>query len=130
MNIDLTTITSTDLTQISKLLKRKESLLAEVAAIDGNLRAFQTAKGPKIGLLRGRPRVTEPTARRNGERRGALKAKIIRHVKTAGQNGVAVKDLAAKLGMKYGNVATWFQSTGKKVKEIKKVGPAKYAWKA
>jgi len=39
-----------------------------------------------------------------------------------------VKDLAAKLGTSYGNVTAFFQSTGKKIKEIKKIGRGQFAW--
>jgi hypothetical protein len=36
--------------------------------------------------------------------------------------------MEGKLGVKRQGVDVWFGSTGKKVKEIKKVKPATYAW--
>jgi hypothetical protein len=60
--------------------------------------------------------------------RGGLKGRIIRGLRAAGDKGVMVKDLAGKLGKSYGNISVWFHTTGKRIKEIKKVAPGKYAW--
>jgi len=40
-----------------------------------------------------------------------------------------VKDLAAKLNVKPGNIFSWFYTTGRKIKGITKVGAARYALK-
>ncbi len=61
-------------------------------------------------------------------KRGAVKEAIIAVVQAAGKAGISVKDVATRLGVKYGNVSVWFGSTGKKVKEIKRVGRGTYAW--
>jgi hypothetical protein len=66
--------------------------------------------------------------RRMPSRRGGMKERIIRALRSAGDKGVTVKDLARKLGKSYGNISVWFHTTGKGVKEIKKVAPGKYAW--
>ncbi len=66
----------------------------------------------------------EPKARKAA----ATKEAIIELVKGAGKVGITVKEIAAKLGVKRHGVDVWFGSTGKKVKEIKKVKPATYAW--
>jgi hypothetical protein len=39
-----------------------------------------------------------------------------------------VKDLAVRLGTSYGNITSFFQSTGKKIREIKKAGRGRFAW--
>jgi len=57
-----------------------------------------------------------------------LKARIVGTLKAAGQSGATVKDIAKKLGKSYGNISVWFHTTGKAVKEIKKVEPGKFAW--
>ncbi len=57
-----------------------------------------------------------------------MKAAIIELLEGAGGSGLTVKEIAAKLNAKPGNVHVWFSSTGKTVKEIKKVKPATYAW--
>jgi len=61
---------------------------------------------------------------------GGLKERIIRALGAAGDKGATVRDLAAKLGKSYGNISVWFHTTGKGVKEIKKVAPGKFAWAA
>src|SRR6266545_630720 len=68
--------------------------------------------------------------RRMASPRGGLKGRIIRALRAAGDKGVTVKDLAGKLGKSYGNISVWFHTTGKGVKEIKKVAPGKFAWAA
>jgi hypothetical protein len=52
----------------------------------------------------------------------------VRALKAAGKEGVTVTDLAQKLGARYNNISIWFLRAGKKLKAIKKVGPARYAW--
>ena len=59
---------------------------------------------------------------------GQLKERIVQILKAAGKSGVKVKDVATKLGTSYGNISVWFHTTAKKVKEIKKVGPGRFAW--
>jgi hypothetical protein len=57
-----------------------------------------------------------------------MKERIIRALRAAGDKGATVKDLAGKLGRSYGSISVWFHTTGKGVKEIKKVAPGKFAW--
>ena len=59
-----------------------------------------------------------------------MKERIVGALKAAGKSGVTVKDLAAKLGKSYGNISVWFHTTGKGIKEIKKVEPGRFAWGA
>ena len=60
--------------------------------------------------------------------RGGLKGRIIRALRAAGDRGVTVKELAGRLEKSYGNISVWFHTTGKGVKEVKKVAPGKFAW--
>ncbi len=60
--------------------------------------------------------------------RGAVKEAIISVIKGAGKAGITVKDVAETLGIKYANASVWFGSTGKKVREIKRVARGTYAW--
>ena len=56
-----------------------------------------------------------------------MKEPLLKALKAAGSSGITVKDLAAKLKVKPGNIFSWFYTTGKKIKGISKVGEAKYA---
>jgi hypothetical protein len=60
-------------------------------------------------------------------KRGALKQQIIDLLTEAGPEGMAVRDISEKLGVKNQNVHVWFSTTGKKVAGISKVGEARYA---
>ncbi len=60
--------------------------------------------------------------------RGALKEGIIELIKGAGKAGIGVNEVAERLGIKYGNASVWFGSTGKKVKQIKRIARGTYAW--
>jgi hypothetical protein len=122
-------LTSADVQQMARLLKRRAPLEAEVARINAELENFQPdaspapAKGspaPRPGW-QGKPELSA---------RGALKAAIIKLLQDAGESGLTVKGIAAKFKMQPRNVHVWFSSTGKKVKEIKKIAPARYAWEA
>ena len=57
-----------------------------------------------------------------------IKETIIDLIKGAGESGITVKEVAGKLNTKPQRIHVWFGSTGKKINEIKKLGPAKYAW--
>lgn len=61
-------------------------------------------------------------------KRGELKEAVLSLLKATGKPGIGVKDIAARLGAKPKNIYVWFTSTGKSIKEIKRIGPAKYAW--
>ena len=79
---------------------------------------------------KGRVRASRfPAAKAKARTSGApLKERIVRSLQGAGKSGVAVKELAAKLGKSYGNISVWFHTTAKGVKEIKKVEPGRFAW--
>ena len=59
-----------------------------------------------------------------------MKDRIVGTLKSLGKSGATVKDLAAKLGKSYSNISVWLHTTGKGMKEIKKVEPGRFAWGA
>ncbi len=63
-----------------------------------------------------------------GKVRGQLKERVSSELKSAGKQGMKIRELADRLGTSYGNIKAFFQSTGRKIKQIKKVGPAQFAW--
>ncbi len=68
----------------------------------------------------------EKPARR--KRRKNLKEGILKFLSAQGKKGAHVKVIAEKLGSKAANITAWIFSTGKKVKGLKKVKPATYAY--
>ena len=126
--VNLATISAADFVQIARLLKAKEALLAKVADIDAELAAFESGGSPSKSR-RGRPSKASAGAPKAGRaKRGALKETIVELLKGAGKEGLSVKDIAAKTGVKGANIHAWFFTTGKKIKEIQKVGKSTHAW--
>jgi hypothetical protein len=119
-DMDLTQLSSRDLAAIGKLLAKKEALLTQIEKLERELAAYSGDRGPAVKKA-GRKK-------RSAAGRGQLKAQIISELQAAGKMGLTVKDLAAKAGTKPSNVYSWFYATGRKFKDIKKVGEARYAW--
>ncbi len=122
----LSNLSSAQLNQIARLISKKETLLSKVAVIDGQLSKYE---GITPVVAPATAKASAPVATRKGRKRnpGKLKNNILEALASAGVKGVKVGDLAAKLGVKPGNIFSWFYTTGKKNKSIKKVGEARYA---
>ena len=116
--MNLTALTSSDLKQIVMLLAQKEVLQAKIEALDRQLAAYDSDKPVAQAAPTKGPR----------KRRGNLKATIIDLLQQAGKAGTTVKAIAGKLKLSPNRIYTWFYGTGKNVKEIKKIGEAKYRW--
>lgn len=141
--MSLATLTSRELSRVQKLIERKEALARQIDEINSELQAIEsggeraaaralpaagTAATPAAGNRGQPPMPARKAGRPQKTVRGGLKDRITRELKAAGKQGMKVGDLATKLGTSYGNVTAFFQSTGKKIKEIEKVGPAQFAW--
>ena len=95
--------------------------------------AAQKARWAKVKRTAGdggaaKPMTQAKLAQAQRPKQGALKESVVALVKSAGQRGITVAEVAAKLGAKPRRIFDWFKSTGKGVKEIKKVGRARYGW--
>jgi hypothetical protein len=134
-------LSSAQLRQLIGLIRKKESLQAKLDRVDSALRGLGSggsavaAAGPGRRKRRRRRRgaakaAVAKTGRRGpGRKRGGrLKEPLLKALKAAGPSGVKVKDLAAKLKVKPGNIFSWFYTTGKKIKGISKVGEAHYSY--
>ena len=139
MSMSLTNLKLSDFKYITKLLTRKESLLGEIATIDQELSQFDTdqargaiSNGRSTTGRRGRPPGSGRKTIRSGgpkrARRGQMKEQIVALLKEAGKQGLHVRDIVKKTGTKDPSVRVWFYATGKKIKNIKQVAPATYAW--
>jgi hypothetical protein len=114
------------------LIKEKESLHLKLEKIDAALESLEAGTG--LVSRRGRKPGRKPGALKPGpkpgkvRRRGKrLKEPLLKILKAAGAAGITVKEISAQLKVKPGNVFSWFYTTGKKIKGIKKVGEARYA---
>jgi hypothetical protein len=95
------------------------------AAQKGRWAKVKRAAGPGTAV---RPVGQPKPAKVGRQKRGGLKDSVVALVKATGQRGITVAEVAAKLGAKPRRIFDWFKSTGKGVKEIKKVGRARYGW--
>lgn len=119
--------------RLIELVKEKEALHAKLESVNAELVALESGKPAprKRGRPPGRPPgsgVKPPGTK--GRKTKRLKEPLLKALTAAGTSGVTVKELAAELKVKPGNIFSWFYTTGKKIKGIKKVGEAKYAYSA
>jgi hypothetical protein len=116
-------LSSAQLQQVIHLVKAKESLLVQLERVERSL----------DGLVAGNNVETETsgvkeTKVRRRRRRAALKDGLLKKLQAAGKDGMTTKELAASLGAKPASVSVWFYTTGRKIKGIKKVGKARFAY--
>jgi hypothetical protein len=128
-------LSSAELARLISLVKIKESLHAKLERVTEALRSLETGKPArkKRGRKPGRPAGAAKAAGKRGKvskrKRGKrLKGPLLKALSKAGASGITVRDLAAKLKVKPGNIFSWFYTTGKKINGIKKVGEARYAY--
>ena len=119
----LTDLSSTQLQQLIRLVKEKEVLQAQLARVERSLDGLSEGK---ISEANSSPSKTPKRRRRR--RRAVLKDGLLTKLQAAGKAGLTVKELAASLGAKPASVSVWFYTTGKKIKGIKKVGIARFAY--
>lgn len=151
--MQLLNLSADTLRSVIKLLDQREALTEEINKIEKTISSFidgdtsastRVGKGAKRGrkatvakapvaLKASKAPATKSAAKAGGVRkgkRGALKSKILKALETAGAEGVTVKELSDKLGVKSQNLHVWFSSTGKSIPEITKIGEGRYILKA
>jgi uncharacterized protein YjcR len=130
-NMSLSNLSSAQLARLIRLIKQKETLQAKVESIDAEIEALEggTTAPKRRGRKPGRPPGSvAKVGRKAGRKSKRLKEPLLKALSAAGSSGIKVKDLATQLKVKPGNIFSWFYTTGKKIKGIKKVGEAKYAY--
>jgi hypothetical protein len=123
-----TSISSATLRKMIKLSKRKEELMSQIQEIDRQMAGIEREVEVRASLRS--PRRTRMAARgasrSRPNQRGALKAKILASLRGAGRRGMTVGQLSKKLGVKSANLYVWFADTGRNVRGLRKIAPAKY----
>ena len=134
--MNISNLTASQFKQAVTLLEKKEALQKQVEELDSRIAGLlggNAVGGAAPKRRGGRPpgssnkKSPGPRAKReSGSKRGDLKIKVLAALKEAGDGGLSIKEMSDKLKTKGSNLYAWFGSTGKKVSEIQKVGPAKY----
>ena len=111
-------ISSTTLKGLIKFVEKREALQSELAKVESQISAAigGSTVTSKIKVA--------PKAKRG--KRGALKELLLAELKAAGKIGASVKDLSSKLGVKNQNLHVWFNTTGKRIAGLKKMGPGQW----
>jgi DNA replication initiation complex subunit (GINS family) len=137
--MSISSFTSASLKSLSKLIDKKESLIAEIAKIEAAVASLLTGKPVKAeGKRRGRPAKKSAAVKKSAPAKkapkvvkkrvsgGGLGAKVLKALEAAGDAGVKVSALAKTLKIKGTNLHVWFATTGKKNPAIKKIGKGHY----
>ena len=119
--MSLSSLSSAQLHRLVQLIKEKEAIQTKLIQLDHFLKALEA------GLVAKEKPVLKGRSHRVRRRR-ALKGALLEKLKAAGKKGITVKELAVSLKAKPTSVSVWFYTTGKKIKEVKKVGVATYAY--
>lgn len=111
------------ISRLIQLVKEKEVLEAKLAKVEFALSGLDT------GSISTEPAI-KTRGQRRGRRRAKLKDRILKALQAVGKSGMSVKELAADLKANPRSVSVWFYTTGKKIKDLKKIGPARYTYSA
>jgi hypothetical protein len=122
--MSLSSLTSAQLHRLIELIKEKEAIQTKLAQVE---RALAALEG---GVATNEKPLAKTRGPRRRRRRAALKDALLKKLAAAGKAGLTVKELAASLNAKPASVSVWFYTTGKKIKGIKKVGKAQFAYAA
>lgn len=125
-------ISTSSIRSLLALAEKRDALLAEIERIDADFSKIlngdlSTSIAPVSPGRRGRrPGAAKAPKPTKGSKRGAVKELILAGLKEAGDAGIAVKHLAAKLGIKPQNIHVWLHTTGKKNGLVKALGNGVY----
>ena len=120
--MSLANLSSASLQRLVELITEKEAIQLKLVKIQHSIEAVAAGSASKASPA------AVPTKKRSTRRRGKLKERLLKALDAAGKEGLTVKDLAATLRAKPTSVSVWFYTTGKKIKGIKKVGKARFAY--
>ena len=141
--MDISYINSQSLLRLLSLTERKEELLQLVEELDAEIKRTLQGGVVSVEVIKvaapSAPALSKPVSaaqvpakpakgpKVKAVRSGGLKDRILALLEAAGDKGIRVKDIAAKLGSKAANISVWFSTTGKDI--TTKLAPGLYARK-
>lgn len=127
----VTDINTQTLTALLSLTKKKETLLAKVAEVEKDIAAL--ASGEILAATRvirakslKKRRGAAKGPKKPRSPKGFMQEEIIKLLDAAGEAGLTVKELAAKVDKPASQVHVWFTNTGKKLGLFEKIESGKW----
>jgi hypothetical protein len=131
--MDYSTLTLADLKRLTVLIEERDALQARLAEITSAMKGLVPESSAPAAAPVGRPakaaKAAKPGKVTKGGR-GELKDAILKVLQSAPASGIKVETVAQEVNRSAAAIHTWFFTTGKSFKEIKKVGRGIYAWVA
>jgi hypothetical protein len=131
--MDIKHITSDSLRSLLSLTDKKEQLIKAIADVENQIvrtlkgAATTTKEVAKAVTPFKKTRKAKKSRKPKASKSGGLKERILGLLQSAGDEGLRVKDIAAKLASNPANISVWFSTTGKKI--TTKLAPGLYAAK-
>ncbi len=129
--MNLNELTSQDLKKAVALMQQKESLQTKMAEVDSQLSALLGGKGGKIEAKPAAVAKRSPAQAGyvpKPGRSGQVKEAIITLLKKVSPQGMSRKEICQRINSTPNRLNVWLHSTGKKIKQIKRIAPGTYAW--
>jgi hypothetical protein len=127
--MDIKHITSDSIRTLLGLTDKKTKLINALADLENEI--ANALKGAATVAVDAAEAVTPFKPAKNRQkagRHGGLKARILDLLEAAGDEGLRVRDIAAKLGRNAANISVWFSTTGKDI--TTKIEPGRFAKKS
>ncbi|CAN5565180.1 hypothetical protein BH09VER1_BH09VER1_48200 [soil metagenome] len=133
------TISSAAIRHILNLAEKRDELIAELAKVTGAIEAAvggevtkapKGKRGPKAKAVKAPALAAKGKAKSKRLKHGSATELILNGLKAAGDAGISVKELAPKIGLKASTMRVWLGTTGKKLKEVEKIGWGLYRFVA
>ena len=140
--MDISHITSQSLLHLLSLAEKKDALIKAIEEVNAEI--ARTVKGGAISVVEAievvrppQPKAVAPAKvkaapaapkkSKDAGRAGGLKDRVLALLEAAGAQGLRVKEIADKLGIKATNISVWFSTTGKN--HTNRLEPGRYAAK-
>jgi len=127
--MNLSALSLKQLETIVGLLKEKEALQAKLDDVNRDLEGLENGKASAPSAresLSHSPR--SKRVKKRSRRRGGLQEAVLKALKSAGANGLTVKQLAMQAKVNKSSLAVWLYTSGKKISGFKKITPGVFAY--
>lgn len=126
--MDFTSITRKDIDRLVPLVTERDAIVDRLAEISKVLGGGASVGSGFVSSDKKSNAKDAKKVRKGSGRSGVLKDAIVQVLKQAPVGGVSVETIAETLNRKPAAIHVWFYTTGKAIKEIKKIGRGLYTW--